>query len=102
MEANSESIVEKSIFKARKAVSIVLFVSGCILFVLIAERAIFQRAHTNAIQDLIQAQSAADRIMFYDERLTMSANMAAATGDLKWIRQYNDSTEPVAECLLVV
>ena len=99
MESNSESIVEKSIFKARKAVSIVLFVSGCILFVLIAERAIFQRAHTNAIQDLIQAQSAADRIMFYDERLTMSANMAAATGDLKWIRLYNDSTPKIEQAI---
>ena len=37
---------------------------------------------------LVQAHSAADLILLADERLTMSANMAAATGEKRWIDRY--------------
>ena len=47
-----------------------------------------QRSST--IQDrLLRLEELRGRLTFYDEAFTMSARMAAATGDLQWERRYN-------------
>ncbi len=99
MELNPESIVEKSIQKARKAVSVILFVSGCILLVLLTERAFFQSAHSTTVEELMKVQIIADEIRILDEKLTMSANMAAATGDTLWIKTYRQTAPKIEKSI---
>lgn len=88
---HSGSIVKLSTRKARRAVLAALVgvavIAGCFL----AERFAFQKEFSAASQRLLRAELAASHLRLADERLTMSANMAAATGGKAWIKRYNDN-----------
>lgn len=62
--------------------------SAVLVSALILERAVFQRTFEAASTAAREATHLADVILLADERLTMSANMAAATGELRWIERY--------------
>ena len=88
---HSGSIVKLSTRKARRAVFAALLGIAAIACCFLAERAAFQREFSTASQRLLDAQVAADAIRLADERLTMSANMAAATGAEAWVKRYEDN-----------
>jgi diguanylate cyclase (GGDEF)-like protein len=85
------SIVREATAKARWAVLVAL--AGVVLTALafFAERALFQGDLANAANRVAEAYHAADQILLADEQLTMSANMAAATGEDRWIDRYEQS-----------
>lgn len=54
----------------------------------------------NETKDTIQnLQQSADAILYYDEVLTMSARMGAATGNLTWERRYDEAVISLDEAL---
>jgi len=85
------SVVKLSTRKARRAVFAALVGVAITAACFIAERFVFQREFSAASARLLRAQLAADQILLADERLTMSANMAAATGGKAWIKRYDDN-----------
>lgn len=84
----SESIVKQSTAAARQTVLFALCGAGAIVVGVLIERVSFGNAERSAAQQLVTAYQTADQILLADERLTMSANMAAATGDERWIKRY--------------
>jgi diguanylate cyclase (GGDEF)-like protein len=84
----SVAIVEKTIAKARRTVSIALVGAGLIVCGVLAERSWLLREGQRIATQLATAQQTAGEILLADERLTMSAKMAAATGDTAWITRY--------------
>jgi diguanylate cyclase (GGDEF)-like protein len=87
----SSSIVKQATGAARHALIWSFAGSGAILCVLIGERLLFQEQHSAAVERAIGAQKTSGQILLADERLTMSANMAAATGEQRWIDRYDDN-----------
>ncbi|MEJ0060837.1 MAG: EAL domain-containing protein [Terricaulis sp.] len=59
----------------------------------------FENAHRHAADRLLQAQHATDMVLLADERLTMSANMAAATGEQRWIARYDANIPMIDEAI---
>lgn len=57
----------------------------------------FQDESVKARVTLIEAHDAVGEIRLMQERLTMSANMAAATGRVQWIDRYNENFERLGE-----
>lgn len=84
----SDSIVAQSSRSARRAVLIAFIGAAAILAALFVERAAFQVTVHEAAARVGRAVDLADRILLLDERLTMSARMAAATGEKRWIERY--------------
>ncbi len=84
----SDSIVRKSTAAARQTVLFALCGAGAIVVGVLIELVGFGNAERSAAQQLVTAYQTADQILLADERLTMSANMAAATGDERWIKRY--------------
>jgi hypothetical protein len=84
----SESIVKQSTASARQTVLFALCGAGVIVAGVLIELVSFGNAERSAAQQLVTAYQTADQILLADERLTMSANMAAATGDERWIKRY--------------
>jgi len=85
---HSGSIVKQATATARRAALIALLGAAAVVGAFLAERAYFQEQIRTATERLVKANRAADLILLADERLTMSANMAAATGEKRWIDRY--------------
>jgi diguanylate cyclase (GGDEF)-like protein len=102
---HSGSIVKLSTRKARRAVLAALLGFVVVAACFLAERLAFQEKFSIASLRLQRAQLAADQIRLADERLTMSANMAAATGDQAWIRRYDNNIPlidtAIAEAMII-
>ncbi len=81
---------------ARRTVMIALVSAAVMVTVVIVERTTFERAQRTAILELLAADRTASEILLADERLTMSANMAAATGDRRWQERY-EATLPLIQ-----
>ncbi len=88
---HSGSIVKLSTRKARRAVFAALLGVVVVAACFLTERFAFEEKFNTASLRLLRAQLAVDQIQLADERLTMSANMAAATGDEAWIRRYDQN-----------
>jgi len=84
----SVAIVEKTIAKARRTVSLALVGAGLIVCGVLAERSWLLGEGQRIAAQLAAAEQAAGGILLADERLTMSAKMAAATGETAWITRY--------------
>src|SRR5690349_4125388 len=84
----TESIVKQSTAAARQTVLFALCGAGAIVVGVIIEVVSFGNAERTAAQQLVTANRIAAEILLADERLTMSANMAAATGEERWIKRY--------------
>jgi two-component system sensor histidine kinase/response regulator len=87
----TKSIVVQASAAARSAVLWAFVGAAAILAVLIGAWMLHHEEETYAYERLIEANDAADQILLADERLTMSANMAAATGEASWIKRYDEN-----------
>ena len=85
----SGSIVKHATATARRATIISLIGAAAIVCGFLVERVYFQHEIDAATDRLIAAHQSANLVLLADERLTMSANMAAATGEQRWIDRYN-------------
>jgi diguanylate cyclase (GGDEF)-like protein len=75
---------------ARRVVLGAFVATALLVSALTFERVAFERASSTAIQDVKLALSLAGSILLEDERLTMSADLFAATGDLAWAQRYEE------------
>jgi len=82
------SIARKSTTTARQTVLLALCGAGAIIVGILIALVGFQNAEQSVARRLEVAYRAANQILLGDERLTMSANMAVATGDEAWIERY--------------
>lgn len=83
------SVVKLTVTNARRIVLAALAGVALIVAGLVAERILLMTRYERTTERLIEAHRLAGRIMLVDERLTMSANMAAATGEQGWIERYD-------------
>ena len=93
------SIVRGATAKARRAVLVALGGVVLIAVAFFAERAAFQGDLAAAANRVAEASHAADQILLADERLTMSANMAAATGEGRWINRYEQNLKVIDDAI---
>lgn len=73
---------------ARRVVAIAFAATALLAGALALERAAFHQASDAAVRDIKAALSIADTILLEDERLTMSSQLAVASGDVQWVRRY--------------
>ena len=93
MRANTMSDdlwVKQATRAARIALLLSLAFTVLLVGVLLAERSWQLSSRSASLQNLQQARALAATILLEDERLTMSANMAAATGDAQWAARYTE------------
>jgi hypothetical protein len=77
----SEFVVRRSMRVARRTVLTAFLGAALVIATLLVERLVFQRTFEDAAAAARRALHLSDTILLADERLTMSANMAAATGE---------------------
>lgn len=65
------------------------------------ERLTFHRASQKAVQDVKAALKLSGTILLEDERLTMSANLAAASGEARWVQRYEARLPAIDQAILV-
>lgn len=75
---------------ARWVVLAAFVATALLVSALALERLAFQRSSGAAIDDVKSALSIAGVILLEDERLTMSANLSATSGELRWARRYEE------------
>jgi diguanylate cyclase (GGDEF)-like protein len=95
----SASVISKTIRAARRAILTVMVGAAVLICGLIAERLLFERAIDGAAENARVATSIKGTIQLLDEQLTMSANMAAATGDMAWGNRYDKFVAPMDEAI---
>ncbi len=95
----SSSIVKQATDAARRSLLWSFAGGAAILCVFVGERFLFQEQQTVAIEHALKAQKASGQILLADERLTMSANMAAATGEQRWIDRYEDNIPVIDDAI---
>lgn len=93
------SVIRQSTRVARRTLRAAIAGACAIVLGLIAERAVFHATSSEAAAQLRQAAELAGRVLLLDERLTMSAEMAAATGDDRWIQRYEATVPQMAEAI---
>jgi len=93
------SIVKEATSTARRAVLMAFAATTALAGVCFCVMDSFENAHRDSSRRLVMAQHAADRFLLSDERLTMSARLAVATGAQAWIDRYNTNLPVNAEAL---
>jgi diguanylate cyclase (GGDEF)-like protein len=83
--------ITKATKTTRKAVLVSFLVVAIFVAVLLLERFAFNRANEQAATNVQLALQISADILLEDERLTMSANLAAATGQKQWVDRYEAS-----------
>jgi diguanylate cyclase (GGDEF)-like protein len=73
---------------ARRVVALAFAAAALLAAGLIAERWHYHQISAGRIDAVKQAQHLADEILLHDERLTMSATLAARTGEREWAQRY--------------
>jgi diguanylate cyclase len=81
--------IKDVIATARRCLFILIAASMVVFASLGFERFVFERAMQDAAEKSRLAADISERIALEDERLTMSALMAAQTGDKAWIERYD-------------
>jgi diguanylate cyclase (GGDEF)-like protein len=94
-----KSIVQESMQSARSSVRTAYLATALIVAALVTERLIFQEVFVEANQQARLATTLAGNILLEDERLTMSANMAAATGEARWSERYEQRLKAMDEAI---
>jgi diguanylate cyclase (GGDEF)-like protein len=84
---------------ARRTVLIALGGAAIVILGVVLERMNFERAQRAAMQDLLEADRAVGEILLADERRTMAARMAVATGEQRWIDRYDRNISRVEDAL---
>jgi diguanylate cyclase (GGDEF)-like protein len=75
---------------ARRVVLGAFAATTLLVAALVAERISYQRTSAGAVADVKAVATVAGSILLEDERLTMSANLAAASGELRWAQRYDE------------
>jgi diguanylate cyclase (GGDEF)-like protein len=76
--------------RAARRVVLVAFAATALLVALFgAERLAFHHQSAATQEQVRQAAAVSERILLEDERLTMSANRAATTGEQRWVQRYD-------------
>jgi hypothetical protein len=86
----SHDSVQAATGTARRVVLTAFGGTALLVLALAAGRASYQQASAAAIEHVKASVAVAGTIMLEDERLTMSANLAAASGDMRWMRRYEE------------
>jgi diguanylate cyclase len=89
------SLVADATRQARRSIALVFVLTGVIVAALIFERLIFERVFNNVQTTSQMVREIAGRILLADEQLTMSARMAAATGNPAWVDRYNSKISEI-------
>ena len=83
------SIVEQTMAEARRALSLALVMCALVVTGLLAERGWFTLVFEAATARLALAQQLAGAIRLADQRLTDTAVLAVATGERRWVSDYD-------------
>jgi diguanylate cyclase (GGDEF)-like protein len=73
---------------ARRVVLSAFLATAVLVGVLTLERVVFHHASGKAVSEVKSALAIAGNIALEDERLTMSANLSAASGEVRWAQRY--------------
>lgn len=106
MDAKSETVMTNSIVAgafqtARSTILICVFSIATLLTAFVGQRLLYDQAVRAASELASSATSVAADIILADERLTMSANMAAQTGERRWIDRYNSYIPDIDNALKI-
>ncbi len=93
------SIFKQAAASARRAALVALMGAAVIVGGFLAERAYYQGRILATTGRQVEAHDAADRILLADQQLTMSANMAAATGEERWIDRYEANLPMISDAI---
>src|SRR5450830_688761 len=85
----NNSIVAGAFRTARSTILICVIFTATLTTTFVSERLVFERFFRDSSELVTSAIAVGADILLTDERLTMSANMAAATGERRWIERYN-------------
>jgi len=85
----SRTAVDATLHTARRAIVLALGVVALVLVLVTAERSWFLDSHRRATERVTLAEQTTSALLLADERLAMSAQMAAATGEERWIARYH-------------
>ncbi len=94
-----DAIVEATLRTARRTVALALFTMGLVVALMAAERVWLLKSHDAATERVAQAERLSGALLLADERLTMSAYMAAASGEDSWIARYHQHLPEVEAAL---
>jgi diguanylate cyclase (GGDEF)-like protein len=83
------ALVEATLRTARRTVALALSSIVLLIGLVVIERLWFLKANDRAIERVIEAQRVSGAVLLADEQLTMSATLAAATGESRWVERYN-------------
>lgn len=84
------SMVASAISTARRSVLYSILAAVVVVAALVTERVLFELAYEAAATSNRKAAELTQRLLLQDERLTMSANMAAETGEKRWMERYEE------------
>ncbi len=80
--------VPRASLTARRVVMISIGTSLFMLIAMLGERMLFLRQHEEESGRIADAEQVAEEILLLDERLSMSAHMAASNGERAWRQRY--------------
>lgn len=95
----SRTAIDGTLRIARRAIALALGAVALVLLLVLTERSWFLDSHRRATQRLTQAEQATSALLLADERLTMSARMAAVSGEERWIARYHTHLPEVEAAL---
>jgi len=99
VSAPPTSIVAQATQKARRAVALAIGGAALVVLVMIGERVAYHYDQISARHLLANAYQASNDVLLTDEQLTMSAFMAAATGDERWVERYDAALPKIDDAL---
>jgi diguanylate cyclase (GGDEF)-like protein len=88
--ASADSSVGIAIRTARRVALAAFGAAALVALVLGGERWLFHHDHQAAQARVLEASRLADAVLLHDEQLTMSAQLAAASGQAKWAERYEE------------
>ena len=91
--------IDNTLRTARHAIGLALGSVAVVLTLVALERTWFLESHQRAALRVSTAEQMASTLLLADERLTMSAQMAAATGEERWIARYHTHLPEVEAAL---
>ena len=94
------SIVEQTMSLARNSLAMALTGAALIVGSLLAERVLLSAAHETAANRYAQAQRLAGDLRLADQQLTLAAQLAVATGEQRWIDEYEIRLPELDEALI--
>ena len=95
----TSKIMRHTAATARRTVLLALGGAAVVVVAVVMERTNFERAQSAAMARLFEANQAASDILLADEQLTMTANMAIATGEKRWITRYEKSLVDIEDAI---